>query len=125
MLKERDAIVQDSNPPPPRRTHAHTRTHTASLPTESLPNAVPIMDESNYLNVYKGPNSVQKYFDPDSGPPLALVEIPECLNPYRGDGVRIYAKMMTMHPANNVKSMPGKTPPGRLASLRAWTRPDF
>ncbi|KAI2607792.1 tryptophan synthase beta subunit-like PLP-dependent enzyme [Hypoxylon sp. NC1633] len=61
---------------------------------------------NNFLNVYKGPNSVRDYFDPDSAPPLPLVEIPDKLNPYRDDGVRIYAKMMTMHPANNVKAMP-------------------
>lgn len=61
----------------------------------------------NPLNVYRGPDSVRSYFDPDQSPPLPLVEIPECLNPFRADGVRIYAKMMTMHPANNVKSMPG------------------
>ena len=59
------------------------------------------------LNVFTGPDSVKNYFDPDQGPPLPLVEVPECLNPYRQDGVRIYAKMMTMHPANNVKCMPG------------------
>ncbi|CAM1502380.1 Fc.00g043640.m01.CDS01 [Cosmosporella sp. VM-42] len=64
------------------------------------------MENTNPLNVYRGPNSVKDYFDPESSPPLPLVEIPECLNPYRQDGVRIYAKMMTMHPANNVKSMP-------------------
>ncbi|SPO01905.1 probable cysteine synthase B [Cephalotrichum gorgonifer] len=61
---------------------------------------------ANLLNVYKGPDSVRNYFNPDASPPLPLVEIPDCLNPYRGDGVRIYAKMMSMHPANNVKSMP-------------------
>ncbi|KAI1826116.1 tryptophan synthase beta subunit-like PLP-dependent enzyme [Xylaria intraflava] len=64
------------------------------------------MAESNFMNVYKGPDAVKQYFDPDSTPPLPLVEIPACLNPYREDGVRIYAKMMTMHPANNVKCMP-------------------
>ncbi|KAI1475326.1 tryptophan synthase beta subunit-like PLP-dependent enzyme [Daldinia eschscholtzii] len=64
------------------------------------------MSNTNYLNVYKGANSVQDYFNPDSAPPLPLVEIPDRLNPYRRDGVRIYAKMMTMHPANNVKAMP-------------------
>ncbi|EGO61136.1 hypothetical protein NEUTE1DRAFT_76914 [Neurospora tetrasperma FGSC 2508] len=61
---------------------------------------------ANPLNVYKGPDSVRSYFHPESSPPLPLVEIPDCLNPYRRDGVRIYAKMMSMHPANNVKSMP-------------------
>jgi cysteine synthase len=62
---------------------------------------------SNPLNVFKGPDSVRNYFDPDQAPPLPLVELPDILNPYRKDGVRIYAKMMTMHPANNVKCMPG------------------
>ena len=66
------------------------------------------MSKDNVLNVYKGPDSVRGYFDPDSSPPLPLVEIPDCLNPYRQDGVRIYAKMMSMHPTNNVKSMPGR-----------------
>ncbi|KAF5566482.1 cysteine synthase A [Fusarium napiforme] len=64
------------------------------------------MASPNPLNVYKGQDSIQKYFDPESAPPLPLVEIPDSLNPYRQDGVRIYAKMMTMHPANNVKAMP-------------------
>lgn len=67
------------------------------------------MASPNPLNVYKGTDSVKEYFDPESSPPLPLVEIPECFNPYRQDGVRIYAKMMTMHPANNVKAMPGNT----------------
>ena len=68
------------------------------------------MASPNPLNVYKGPDSVKQYFDPESSPPLPLVEIPDCLNPFREDGVRIYAKMMTMHPANNVKAMPGTIP---------------
>lgn len=64
------------------------------------------MAEVNHLNVYKGPDAVKDYFNPDIAPPLPLVEIPDYLNPYRSDGVRIYAKMMSMHPANNVKAMP-------------------
>ncbi|GJC87789.1 putative siderophore biosynthesis protein SbnA [Colletotrichum liriopes] len=64
------------------------------------------MVESNHLNVYTGPNSVKNYFDPDTAPPIPLVEIPDSINPYRKHGVRIYAKMMSMHPANNVKAMP-------------------
>jgi len=64
------------------------------------------MAPSEFLNVYSGPDSLKKYFDPDVQPPLPLVEIPEKLNPYRADGVRIYAKMMTMLPAHNVKSLP-------------------
>ncbi|KAI0533886.1 tryptophan synthase beta subunit-like PLP-dependent enzyme [Xylaria digitata] len=64
------------------------------------------MAESNYLNVYKGQDAVRQYFDPDSAPPLPLVELPVCLNPYHQDGIHIYAKLMSMHPANNIKCMP-------------------
>lgn len=66
------------------------------------------MTSTNPLNVYSGPEAIQQYFDPDVLPPLPLVEIPPCLNPFYGDGVRIFAKMMSMHPANNVKIMPGE-----------------
>ncbi|OAL04453.1 cysteine synthase-like protein B [Phaeosphaeriaceae sp. SRC1lsM3a] len=64
------------------------------------------MTSTNPLNIYSGPEAIQQYFDPDVLPPLPLVEIPPCLNPFYGDGVRIFAKMMSMHPANNVKIMP-------------------
>jgi hypothetical protein len=66
------------------------------------------MASTNLLNVYHGPNAVQQYFDPERHPPLPLVEIPQKLNPYYNDGVRIFAKMMSTHPANNVKIMPGQ-----------------
>lgn len=58
------------------------------------------------MNVFAGPNSLKDYYDPDQNPPLPLVEIPEHLNPLHGQGVRIYAKMMTMLPAHNVKELP-------------------
>ncbi|KAH6649496.1 tryptophan synthase beta subunit-like PLP-dependent enzyme [Chaetomium tenue] len=64
----------------------------------------PVMDASN--NVFRGTSSVADFFDPDKNPPLPLVEIPDRLNPYRQDGVRIYAKMLTHLPAQNVKSLP-------------------
>ncbi|KAI5803073.1 tryptophan synthase beta subunit-like PLP-dependent enzyme [Geopyxis carbonaria] len=64
------------------------------------------METANPLNVYSGPDSLIKYYDPDFQPPLPLVEIPNKLNPFREDGVRIYAKMMSCLPANNVKSLP-------------------
>lgn len=60
-------------------------------------------------NVFRGPQSVGQYFDPDCHLPLPLVEIPDRLNPYQKDKVRIYAKMMTCLPAQNVKSLPGKS----------------
>lgn len=61
---------------------------------------------NNPLNTYTGPESLIDYHNPDCQPFLPLVEIPEKLNPYRKDGVRIYAKMMTMLPIHNVKSLP-------------------
>ncbi|KZZ99006.1 Pyridoxal phosphate-dependent enzyme, beta subunit [Moelleriella libera RCEF 2490] len=64
------------------------------------------MTDPSHLNVFSGSDSVEKCFDPEHQLPLPLVEIPECLNPYRADGVRVYAKMMSMHPATNVKVMP-------------------
>ncbi|KAL1988614.1 hypothetical protein VTN96DRAFT_9009 [Rasamsonia emersonii] len=70
------------------------------------PQPQPKTQPDNHLNVYIGPDSLQKYFDPDCQPPLPLVEIPRHLNPFYDDGVRIYAKMMSMHPANNVKALP-------------------
>ena len=65
------------------------------------------MVSRNYLNAYSGPDALQNYFDPDRTPMIPLVEIPPSLNPYYNDGVRIHAKMMSMHPSNNVKIMPG------------------
>ncbi|KAI2821099.1 hypothetical protein CBS115989_3166 [Aspergillus niger] len=64
------------------------------------------MTNINEHNVYFGLDALKKYFDPDCQPPLPLVELPDRLNPFHQDGVRIYAKMMTMHPANNVKAIP-------------------
>lgn len=58
------------------------------------------------MNVFSGPDSLKDYYDPDKNPPLPLVEIPQHLNPFHGQGVRIYAKMMTMLPAHNVKELP-------------------
>ena len=58
-------------------------------------------------NVFKGPRSLHDYYDPDLCPPLPLVELPKELNPYlESHGVRIYAKMMSVLPATNVKSLP-------------------
>lgn len=62
----------------------------------------------NDLNVFKGPDSLKKYFNPDEQPPLPLIELPEKLNPFRQDGVRIYVKLLTTLPAQNVKALPGE-----------------
>ncbi|KAK2829881.1 hypothetical protein FQN49_007163 [Arthroderma sp. PD_2] len=49
---------------------------------------------ANPLNVFKGPDSLRKYFNPDEQPPLPLVELPAKLNLFRQD--------------SNVKALPGK-----------------
>jgi hypothetical protein len=95
------------------------------------------MSVANPLNVYSGPDSMKKYFDPDYQPPLPLVEIPRKLNPYYNDGIRIYAKLMTMLPAHNVKALPGqltrfqhsnttdRSSNGFVGRMRpAWKNPD-
>ncbi len=64
------------------------------------------MASNPHLNVYRGPSSLRDYFNPDLAPPVPLVEIPLKLNPYHTSGVRIYAKMMSTLPANNVKALP-------------------
>ena len=65
------------------------------------------MTEANSLNVFKGSDSVVQYFNPDLQPLLALVELPERINPFRKDNVRIFAKMLTALPAQNVNALPG------------------
>ncbi|QRW14193.1 cysteine synthase [Ceratobasidium sp. AG-Ba] len=56
------------------------------------------------LNVYSGENALVDFYDPDKCPPVPLVEIPK--HPWRDQGVRIYAKLMSNLPAANVKSLP-------------------
>ncbi|KAJ0120631.1 cysteine synthase A [Diaporthe amygdali] len=64
------------------------------------------MAARNTNNVYTGPDSLRDYYDPDQQPMLPMVELPQKLNPFYEDGVRIYAKMMSTLPANNVKALP-------------------
>ncbi|KAF7289344.1 Cysteine synthase B [Mycena indigotica] len=56
------------------------------------------------MNVFSGKNALKDFYDPDKCPPLPLVELPS--HPFEADGVEIYAKMLTMLPAANVKSLP-------------------
>ncbi|KAF8168670.1 tryptophan synthase beta subunit-like PLP-dependent enzyme [Mycena galopus ATCC 62051] len=56
------------------------------------------------LNVFSGKNALKDFYDPEKAPPVALVEIPD--HPFQSDGVEIYAKMLTLLPAANVKSLP-------------------
>lgn len=91
-----------------------------------LPSTRPIPPPSPKMtanNVFRGPDALAQYFDPDRNPPLPLIEVPDGLNPFRRDGVRIYAKMLTALPAQNVKSLPGKNS-GRALHLTTCTHTD-
>ena len=69
----------------------------------------------NPLNVYKGQDGLRSYFDPDLHPLPPLVELPHFLNPFHADNVRIFAKMATILPAQNIKALPGNSYEGSCA----------
>lgn len=80
------------------------------------------MAQGENLNVFSGVDSISQYFDPDNLPLLPLVEVPSKLNPFRDENVRIYAKMLTAHPAHNVKALPGNGDPFfRMSLISEWT----
>ena len=60
----------------------------------------------NYRNVFSGPDAIKNLLKPEYNPPLPLVEIPEYINPFRKDRIRIFAKLMNFLPLANVKSLP-------------------
>ncbi|KAJ7187819.1 tryptophan synthase beta subunit-like PLP-dependent enzyme [Mycena filopes] len=64
------------------------------------------MSSEPFLNVFSGERALHDFYDPDKGPLIPLVELPERLNPYKKDGVQIFAKLMSHVPATNVKSLP-------------------
>ncbi|MEA1902903.1 MAG: pyridoxal-phosphate dependent enzyme [Actinomycetota bacterium] len=57
------------------------------------------------LNVFGGEDSVRDFMNPGNRY-LPLVELPEDLNPFFDDGVRIFAKLMTFTSFHNVKVIP-------------------
>jgi len=63
-------------------------------------------NEQKILNTFEGSNAVLDFLNPDNAPYTPLVEIPDHLNPYRKDGIRIFAKLMNALPLANVKSLP-------------------
>jgi cysteine synthase len=58
------------------------------------------------MNVFKGPDALRDYMNPGKHPNLPLVEIPAEMNPFAGDNIRIFAKVMGMSPLGNVKAVP-------------------
>lgn len=60
----------------------------------------------NELNVFEGSDAVRDLLDPGKLPYLPLVELPASLNPYAGERVRVFAKLMNLLPLGNVKAVP-------------------
>lgn len=63
-------------------------------------------NEQKVLNLFEGSGAIIEYLNPDNAPYTPLVEIPAHLNPYRKNGVRIFAKLMSTLPLANIKSLP-------------------
>jgi cysteine synthase len=57
------------------------------------------------LNVFEGPDSIRQFLNPANQPALPLVELPDSLNPFREQGVRILAKLACLTPVLNIKSI--------------------
>jgi cysteine synthase A len=57
----------------------------------------------NKVNVFTGPSAVRYFLHPQHSVPAPLVELPESLNPYHKDGMRIMAKLMYLTPLFNIK----------------------
>jgi cysteine synthase A len=65
------------------------------------------MDDSvSNSSVFSGPEALKRFLDPDSHPPVPLVELPNSLNPLAGQKVRIFAKLLYLLPLFNLKSFP-------------------
>jgi cysteine synthase len=60
----------------------------------------------NKMNVFDGPDALRDFLNPGKHPNLPLVELPAKLNPFADDNIRIFAKLMSMLPLGNVKSVP-------------------
>ncbi len=58
------------------------------------------------LGVFEGPNALKDFLNPANNPPLPLVELPDRLNPFRKQNVRIFGKLMYLLPLLSVKSLP-------------------
>jgi len=64
------------------------------------------MGDRRASNVFEGPTAIRDFLNPENSQPLPLVELPGQLNPFRADGVRIFAKFACLGPLLNIKSLP-------------------
>jgi cysteine synthase len=62
--------------------------------------------KNHKLGVFAGTTAIRDFLNPENHPPLPLVELPDRLNPFRGEGVRIFAKLIYLLPLLSVKSLP-------------------
>ncbi|NVN96930.1 pyridoxal-phosphate dependent enzyme [Candidatus Nomurabacteria bacterium] len=60
----------------------------------------------NNKKVFGGDNAIKDFLTPGSLGMTPVVELPESLNKFRGDKVRIFIKLMQFVPLGNIKSMP-------------------
>ena len=65
-----------------------------------------LKEEQIRASVFLGEDSMHNYLSPENYPPTPLVELPKDLNPFWNDGVRLMAKMMSLVPLMNIKSVP-------------------
>jgi cysteine synthase len=63
-------------------------------------------DVSEQNNVYFGEDALAQYLCPDNYLSTPLVELPADLNPFKNNGVRLFAKIMSVLPLMNIKSLP-------------------
>jgi cysteine synthase len=62
--------------------------------------------QSTSTGFFSGKDSIRNLLNPDCNPPLPLVELPDKLNPFLKQRVRIFAKLMYLLPLLNMKSLP-------------------
>ncbi len=60
----------------------------------------------DFSNVFSGADALKNFLNPDRNVPLPLVELPNRLNPFADQKVRVFAKLMYLLPLLNSKSLP-------------------
>ncbi len=94
------------NPAPTSSRFTRNNGSTGCAPVTN-DNPISGLDRSGRAgSVYTGEDALKNYLNPSNYPPTPLVELPVDLNPFKADGVRLYAKMMSLVPLMNIKSLP-------------------
>ncbi len=93
------------------RTWAKKNTSTARRPATSSVTTIARQQDSVTMlgksgGTYFGEDGLKEFLSPANYAPAPMVELPCDLNPFRADGVRIFAKLMPLVPLMNVKSIP-------------------